>query len=328
MSELLSQQEMDSLLSGTGDVNPTAAADEQSPREIIRFDFRLPHRLSKRQLQTLHAVHDGFAESFSSHLVGRLQNTVTMNVVSVDQMYYSDYILSTAKPSSLFVFRLNNSDARGVMEFSPQLVLAIIARLLGGTSEEKARPRPITRIEQNIVRGIVLRAIADLQAAWSTIAKSTFQFERYETEGDFVQIAPASEIVLVVSFELTIGEQNHLLKVCVPTFALEDVFAKLNVEMPATTVKKPDNPEWTHSILKTIESTTVTAYCVLAETSLTLQQIVELEPGDVLMTNTPITGELKVIVGGKDRATGRPGISNGRKAVRITHIIEPENSHG
>jgi flagellar motor switch protein FliM len=328
MSELLSQQEIDSLLSGIGDANTAVVTGEPTPREIIRFDFRLPHRLSKRQLQTLHAVHDSFAEAFSSHLVGRLQTTATMSVVSVDQIFYSEYILSTAKPSSLFVFRLNNSDAMAVMELSPQLVLAIIARLLGGTSEGKMQSRPITRIEQNIIRGVVLRALTDLEKAWATIAESKFTLERYETEGDFVQIAPTSEIVLVISFELAIGEQKHLMNVCFPTFALEDVLAKLNVQMSATTMKKRNDPEWSQSILLKIESTTVPASCVLAETSLTLRQLVELEPGDVLMTNTPITGELKVIVGGKDRAKGRPGISNGRKAVRITHIIESENTHG
>jgi flagellar motor switch protein FliM len=328
MSELLSQQEIDSLLSGIGTTTLNAGTVAPAPREIIRFDFRLPHRLSKQQLQTFHGVHDSFAESFSSYLVGRLQTTVTMSVVSVSQMFYSEYIRSTAKPSSLFVFQLNNSDAMAVMELSPQLVLGIIARLLGGTNEGNVQSRSITRLEQNIIRGVVLRALTDLEHAWAMIAASKFKLERYETDGDLLQIAPGSEIVLVISFELAIGEQKHLMNLCFPTFALEDVLAKLSVQMSGVTTKKQGNGEWSETILKNIEATTVPASCVLAETSLTLRQLVELEPGDVLMTNTPITGELRVIVGGKDRAKGRPGISSGRKAVRITHIIEPEKTHG
>jgi flagellar motor switch protein FliM len=326
MAELLSQQEIDSLLSGT--TAPEAAAADVPRREIVRFDFRLPHRLSKRQLQTFHAVHDSFGESFSSHLVARLQTTVTMGVVSVDQIFYSEYVLSTAKPSCLYVFRVGDSDAMAVMELSPQLVLAIIARLLGGTSEGKVQSRSITRIEQNIIKGIVMRALMDLAKAWQTITDTKFRLERYETEGDFMQIAPTSEIVLVVSFEITIGEQKHLMNICFPTFALEDVLAKLNVQNFGNVAKTAEHAEWTQSLLKKIESTTVPATCILGETQLTLQQLVELEVGDVLLTTTPINGELRVLLAGKERAKGRPGVLSGRKAVKITDVIEPEKRHG
>ncbi len=326
MAELLSQQEIDSLLSGAS--VPEATATDTPHREIVRFDFRLPHRLSKRQLQTLHAVHDSFAESYSSHLVARLQTTVTMSVVSVDQIFYSEYVLSTAKPSCLYVFRVGDTDAMAVMELSPPLVLAIIARLLGGTSEGKVQSRSITRIEQNIIKGVVLRALTDLAKAWQTITETKFKLERYETEGDFIQVAPTSEIVLVVSFEITIGEQKHLMNVCFPTFALEDVLAKLNVQNYGNVAKTAEHAEWGEALLRRIHATTIPAACILGETKLTLQQLMELEVGDVLLTNTPITGELRILVGDKERAKGRPGVSSGKKAVRITDITATEKDHG
>ncbi len=327
MAEILSQQEIDSLLSGIG-CEAAGTVKEQTesapPREIIRFDFRLPHRLSKRQLQTFHAVHEMFAESLSSHLVARLQTTVTMSVVSVDQMFYSEYALSTAKPSCLYIFRIGETDARAVMEMSPQLVLAIIARMLGGSSSGEERPRPITKIEQNIIKGVVVRILSDLEKAWATIIEEKFVHERFETEGDFMQIAPTSEIVLVISLEVSIAEQKYFMNICFPTFVLEDVLAKLNTQNVGMS-RNTEQSSWSPAILKGIESTSLEATCILGQTKLTMQQLMELEPGDVLMTETPIAGELSVLIGKKKRALGRPGISNGKKSVKITQVIETEN---
>lgn len=320
---MLSQQEIDSLLSGMSGKNEGGellGEERQGEREIVRFDFRLPHRLSKRQLQTFNAVHDNFAEALSSYLVSRLQTTVLVKVVSVNQVFYSEYILSTSRPSCLYVFHIEGSEAMAVMELSPPLVLAVIARMLGGTTEGKVEARTITKIEQNIIRGIVLRALSDLEKSWATIADNTFKLERYETEGDFVQIAPTSAIVLVVAFEMTIGEQKHLMNVCFPTFALEDVLAKMNVQNYSSVSRTAEHHEWTDAILKKLETTRIPTMCMLGETTLTLQQLMELEPGDVLLTNTVITGELKVMVGEKTRAYGKPGVSNGKTAVKITHI--------
>lgn len=324
MAEILSQQEIDSLLSGIGTTNEAAATalseGKIAEREVLQFDFRLPHRLSKRQLQTFKAVHENFAEAFGSYLISRLQTTVSVNVVSIDQIFYSEYILSTARPTCLYVFRIAGSEAMAAMELSPALVLAVIARLLGETTEGKVESRSITKIEQNIIKGVVLRVLSDLEKSWATIAEEKFKLERYETEGDFVQIAPSSEIVLVVSFELTIGTQKHVMNVCFPTFALEDVLTKLNTQNYSNVMRTAEHNEWSAAILKRLEATKIPSVCVLGETTLTLQQLMDLEPGDVLLTNTSITGELKVALGGKTRAYGKPGVSNGKTAVKITHI--------
>ena len=314
MAEILYQQEIDSLLAGIGTTSVADATEEtQQPREVVPFDFRLPHRMSKRQLQTLHAVHDSFAETFSSFLVGRLQTTATMSVVSVDQVFYSEYLQSLARPSCLYVFRTGHNDASAVLDFTPGLVLSIVARMLGGSGDGEVQSRAITKIEQNIIKGIVQRSINDLENVWKTILESKFTLERYETEADFLQITPASEIVLVVAFELSIGEQKHLMSVCFPTFALEDVLTRIDTQKTGGSSQTAVQRNWSRRILRSISQTKVPASCVLGETRLTLEQLVGLEPGDILLTNTTVAGELQVMIGGKHRANGRPGISNGKQ---------------
>ena len=96
------------------------------------------------------------------------------------------------------------------------------------------------------MRGIVQRALTEIQRAWTTVAELTFKLERYEIEGDFVQIAPASEIVMVVSFEVSIGPQKYMMNLCFPTFALDDVLAKLNIQH----FSGIDDPDLTQFLLR------------------------------------------------------------------------------
>ena len=324
MPEILSQQEIDSLLAGisVGAVEPAVTEDkEKKPqRDIITFDFRLPHRLSKNQLRTLQAVHESFGETFGSYLISRLQTTINVNITSVDQIFYSEYVLSIGNPSCLYLFRIVESDALAVLELSPQLVLSIVSRLLGGSLEAEKDPRLLTQIEQSIIRGIILRALTDLQKAWKTVGSLTFQLERYESEGDFVQIAPMSEIVLLVSLELTFGDQKHLMNICFPTFALDEVLSKLNLQSLKSMSTVKGGAKWSKALLKDISTTTVPARGLLGSTTIQLRELLELEPGDIVRTNIPISGEVQLEIGGKPWVFGRPGISDGRVAVKVERV--------
>lgn len=322
MAEILSQQEIDSLLAGMGpgdqDEHEKPIDDTARDKDVRVFDFRLPHRLSKNQLRTLQAVHENFGESLGSFLVSRLQTNVSVNVLSVDQIFYSEYILSVPSPSSLYVFRIKESDALAIFEFSPELVLTIVARLLGGTPEYSGKPRLITRIEQSIMKSMIDRALENLQKAWKMISPLTFRYERFESEGEFAQIAPASEIVLVVSFEVTVAEKKYPMNICFPTFALDDVLQKLNMQHFSGMGNASHNEESSRSILRSIEDTTITVTGLLGSTMITLSELMALEPGDVLRTNIPAHSEVELQIGGRGRLWGRPGISNSRTAIKIT----------
>ena len=324
MAEILSQQEIDNLLAGINSGSVDVSVQEQprveskSNKEVLTFDFRLPNRLSKNQLRTLQAIHESFAETFSSYLISKLQTTVNITVASIDQIFYSEYVLSIGSPSCLYVFKILESDTLAVMEMNPQLALSMVSRLLGGSIGEEKRTRLLTKIEQTIIKGIVARNISDLQKAWKTIAPLTFQIERFETEGEFVQVAPANEIVLLVSFEVTLGDQKFMMSICFPTFALEDELAKLNSQSVSTSLQVSNSKrEWSNTLLKKITQTSIPVSVVLGQAKLTVEEFIHLEVGDVLRTNIQANGNVQIDIGGSTRFYGKPGVSNGHLAIQI-----------
>ncbi len=331
MSDVLSQSEIDKLLSemssGSLDVDDFIS-ERIKKEEISTYDFRRPNRISKNQVRTLQSIHENFAETFGYYLVSRLQTVVSISVTSVDQLFYSEYILSVSNPSCLYVFDIVGTDGAGILELSPQLALVIVERLLGGSGEVQPKPRAITPIEQAVVRGVVEHALSDLQNAWRSISELTFKFQRLEMEADFVQIAPSSEIVIVVSFDVNIGLHTYLMNLCFPTFALEEVLARLSRQQVTSGPFKlsPEKIRENLQIVKKhMSKTYLPVYAELGRSTITVKDLLTLQEGDIIRLKNKITDEIIIYIAGRKKFAGRPGAVDGKKAVKILRPLREED---
>jgi flagellar motor switch protein FliM len=331
MSDVLSQFEIDNLLtemtSGAVDVDDVLAGKAHKG-EISNYDFRRPNRISKNQVRTLQTVHESFAEVFGYYLVSKLQTVVSITVTSVDQLFYSEFILSVSNPSCLYVFDIEGTDGNGILEVSPQLALTIVERLLGGAAETQAKARSITPIEQAVVRGMIEHALSDLRNSWRSITEISFKYQRLEMEADFVQIAPSSEIVIVISFDVNIGVHTYLMNLCFPTFALEDVLARLNRQQVTTSVLNQSSTrlkENAEVIQQQMSTTYLPIIAELGKAAITIGELMELQIGDVIKLKKRINEEIEVMIAGKRKLAARPGSIEGKKAIRITRSLNEED---
>ena len=228
MAEVLSQQEIDALLNNVGsDADKKDDSVSNFEKEVIPFDFRLPNRISKNQLRTIRNINENFAEMFSSFLMSKLQSIVTCNVTSVDQIYYSEYVLSVSNPACLFTFDINHTDIKGILEFSSEFALTLVDRLLGGNGKGTKGTQAITPIEQKVLEVVILKILKDLGKAWQIIGDYDFKIDKFEPDIDFVQITSQSESVLLVTFEVHIGEETYMLNLCFATYAFDTILSKL-----------------------------------------------------------------------------------------------------
>ncbi|MCX7879853.1 MAG: flagellar motor switch protein FliM [Ignavibacteria bacterium] len=331
MSEVLSQSEIDKLLdemsSGALDVEDFAG-ERIKKSEIVNYDFRRPNRISKSQVRTFQSIHENFAETFGYYLVSRLQTVVSISVTSVDQLFYSEYILSVSNPSCLYVFDIVGTDGAGILEISPQLALVLVERLLGGSGEVQPKPRAITTIEQSVIKNVIEQALHYLENAWRSIAELSFKYQRLELEADFVQVAPSSEIVIVVSFDVNIGLHTYLMNLCFPTFALEEVLTKLSRQqvtagpIKMTPEKMRENVE---TLKRHMSKTFLPVVAELGRSSITAKELLELKAGDIIKLKNKITDEITIYIAGRRKFAGRPGMVDGKKAVKILRPLREED---
>lgn len=327
MAEILSQKEIDQLLNSVSSEEETEddsdSGAEQKAANV--YDFKHPNRVSKDQLRTLQTIHETFAKTFNAYLAVRLRTIVDINLISVDQLQYSEFILSISDPSCIYIFRVEELNGVAILEISPQLVLYIVDRLFGGKGATVDEARPITTIEQTVMKKIIEKAMENLSSSWQQVSPLTFILEGFESNPDVVQIAPPGETVITVSLEIKIQDTSSLMNICFPYLILEDIMSKLNVQHFISMTKKEVSEEDQEMIDNRLKLSALPITGYLGKANITVNDLIQLKIGDVIKLNTKVDSLLEVSVGGNRKLLGRPGVRGKKKAMKIIRSVNKED---
>ncbi|MBD3345471.1 MAG: flagellar motor switch protein FliM [Chitinivibrionales bacterium] len=335
MSDILSQDEVDALLSavsaggdsdlGGFDEGSMGGGEEEAEQEkaLSLYDFRRPDRVSKDQMRTLQNLHEGYARQYSTSLTNFLRTFVEIELVSVDQLTFSEFIMSISNPSCIYVFKMDPLEGNAIMEINPSLVFFIIDRLFGGQGKPSEQNRELTLIEENVIRRIVDRGLSDLKDVWEHIGVFTPRIETYETNPQFVQIAPPGETVILISLEVRMQNASGLMSLCFPYVVLESVISKLSGESWMSS-QSTATVETRQVLEHEIEALKLPVSAVIGQTKLKVRDLLQLQRGDVLCLEKPAESDLAIQVGSKTKMAGKTGLIGRKKAVKVTKIIEKE----
>jgi len=335
VSDILSQEEVDALLSAVSaggeseqeEIKPVelddAEAEDSSGKTLALYDFRRPDRVSKDQMRTLQNLHEGYARQFSTSLTNFLRTFVDIELVSVDQLTYSEFVMSISNPSCIYVFQMEPLEGKAIMEINPSLVFFIIDRLFGGQGRPSEQNRELTMIEQNVITRIVARGLSDLKDIWEHIGVFSPKIDAYETNPQFVQIAPSGETVILISLEVRMQNASGLMSLCFPYILLENVITNLSGEswMSSQTQVSPESREM---LEKELQDITIPVRAKVGNTKISIRDLLQLENGDVLCLDKPAKSELEVEIGDKTKFAAKSGVIGRKKAIRITRVVEKE----
>ncbi|MDR1702352.1 MAG: flagellar motor switch protein FliM, partial [Sporomusaceae bacterium] len=132
--DVLSQAEIDSLLSSlsTGTVSADKLKEGDGGRKVKTYDFKRPDKFSKDQMRTLFMLHENFARLLNTYLSTNLRTIVQIDVASVDQLTYQEFIQSVPNPSVIGVFQMRPLKGNAILDINTNLMLSLIDRLFGG----------------------------------------------------------------------------------------------------------------------------------------------------------------------------------------------------
>jgi flagellar motor switch protein FliM len=201
MADILSQEEIDALLEVVEeeDIAPDElekATDLLDNRQITLYDFKRPNRVSKEQLRSIRAIHDKMARSLASDISSLMRSIVEIQLHSVDQMTYGEFLMSLPSPTSFNVFSLKPLDGKGVIELNPSIVFPMIDRLLGGNGAPFETTREFTDIELNLLDQILKVVTQNMREVWSPIMDMYPIVEAKESSPNVVQIVAQNEMLL------------------------------------------------------------------------------------------------------------------------------------
>ena len=250
---------------------------------------------------------------------------VDINLLSIDQVAYSEYMMALSEPSCIYILRSEKLQGSAILEVNPQLALLIVDRLLGGTGKAvNMELREITLIEQNIMRKIIDRALEILNEVWFHIVPLQFKFDGYESNPQFVQIAPGSEVAVIIFFEILVRDLTYPLNICFPYFILEPVMQKLTVQSWLAQTQRKPQQDASALIENKLAYSKIPLIVHLGKKRITLRQLVNMKVGEVIVLNTRTNGDLKIVVKKRVKFLGKPGSLSKKKAVKIVRSILPE----
>ncbi len=325
----LSQDEIDSLLSAVskGEVAPVQKKEPKQSRKATEvYDFKHPDRISKDQMRTMENLHDNLADQLSSIYSTSQRTVVDVDLISVDQITYSEYISSLRVPSCSYTVSMEPLEGAGIIDISPPVAFCFVDRTFGGSGRPLGVERELTGIEKSVIDKMVNRTLKELKKCWEHIASLEVKLVGFESNPQFIQIVAPSETVLVISLQIKISDFSGLITICYPYLTLESVLPQLSGQnwMDAT---KKKNAEGDREInLKNIQQVKAPLVAILGRTDIPIQDLTRLRKGDVIRLDGSINEEVEVLVGNKRKFKARPGLFKKNRAVVITSLAVQDNS--
>ena len=332
MADVLDQSEVDALLAAveTGGVD---TASETSPtraqpvthKDVRTYDFKRPERVSKEQMRALEGIHETFSRNFGASLSGYLRTIVEVRVATTEQLTYSEFIHSLPNPTNFNLLAAEPLEGQMCLEISPLIIYPIIDRLLGGSNSELFIPqRPLTLIEQRLIGRITDRALTILTESWSELVDVNFAISEVESNPQLVQIVAPNEVVVVIGFEIKMAGRTGTMSLCIPFNVIEPVMGKLLSQGWLAYQRRQAPEDRREDLAMGIGATQVDLIGYLAETTITVEDLLTLQPGDILQTTKSHDGEIILQVEGENKFAAKIGRHNENLAAKITRQAEVE----
>lgn len=323
MSEVLSQNEIDALLNAlsSGEVDAKEIKDANNTVKVRNYDFKNPQKMAKDQLRTLEIIYDNFSRLLQTFLSGYLRAPVTIQVLSVDQYAYSEFTNAISNPAFLSIIKFFPLPGEIIIDISPQIAMIMIERLLGGMGENVSDLRAFTEIELILLRKIVNRMNALMSEAWENIIELRPSLEKIETNPQFAQIISPSETIALITLNISIGDVEGMLNVCLPHLVLEPILDQLNTRLWYTTSKSDVKQNSYEHISNRLKKASVLMKAEIGSTKLSVREILSLRPGDVVTIENMSNRNATVRIGTKMKFICEPGVLNNHLAVKVSQII-------
>ena len=338
MTDVLDQSEVDALLAAVeaGETSPaeqepttrvfSRRGGTQTDAEIRPYDFKRPERVSKDQMRALESLHEGFARNFGALISGFLRTIIEVNVASIEQMTFSEFTHSLPNPTCFTLLEADRLDGNLCLEISPLIIYPIIDRLLGGSNADLFIPqRPLTAIELRLVSKIIDRARTALGESWEAVVPVQFLLQDTESNPQLVQIVPPNEVVVVVGFEIKMGNRAGTMSLCIPYNVIEPVMDKLSNQSWAAYKRNRRDAALRQRVVHRLEPAKLIVTAILADTTITVNDLMHLQTGDLILTEKPAGSPLTLMVGDRRKYIGHLGQFKGNRAFKVARPLRPKD---
>jgi len=325
MTEVLSQDEIDQLLTAinAGETEIESIKPTADTRKIKIYDFKRPDKFSKEQIRTVQNMHETFARLTTTTLSASMRALVHVHVASVDQLTYEEFIRSIPTPTTLAVVSMDPLKGQAILEIDPSVTFTIIDRLFGGSGEGAKLNRELTDIEHSVMEGIIVRILGNMREAWTQVIDLRPRLSQIETNPQFAQIVPPSEMVVLVTLETKVGDVEGMMNLCIPYMTIEPIVSKLSAQFWYSSVRRGATTENLNILKEKLSSVEIPVIAEVGHINIFVRDVLALRQGDVIRLNSVhVDDPMALNIGNKRKFLCRPGVIGKKMAVQIIKKLE------
>ena len=319
--KILDQAEIDALIHGV-DTGAVSTEAPPGPNEVRNYDFNNQMRIVRGRMPTLEMINERFARLFRVSLYNLLRRSPEISLAPVAIKKFSEYVHTLHVPTNLNLVKINPFRGTALIMLDPKLVFAVVDSFFGGTGRHaKIEGRDFTATEQRIIHMLLRSVFSDLHEAWAHVATIEVEYLQSEINPHFANIVSPSEIVVITSFHVDLDGVGGELHVTMPYAMIEPLREILDSGMASDRVDKDER--WMHTLREEIEDAEVELTTLLGHTSITLGELLNLKPGDVLTSD--FTGKVLVLAEDVPMFRGSLGMSRGHQAIKFEDRVRRPN---
>lgn len=335
MSEILSQSQIDSLLSSlTSGLKEMEQPDQSSGKKIKDYDFRSPKLFTREQLKLLYSIYENYARILSSHITGILQTYTLVEIIEVEEQQY--YEFNNALPDSVLMGVIDfavkedhNEEDLVLVDFSKDIGFCCIDRLLGGSGKPLEVDREYTEIELGILEHLMKGMVNLMKNVWIDYLEVKPRLMKLETNARILQGISADENVVIVVMNIMVNETQGKLNICIPAVTLDAMF-KMKNALSKRKERRGDqltDAQRRADIMREISESELEITAILGSIDVMAQDLIDLEVGDIIKLNKPENSFVELAVGETVWFRGEMGSYNKKRAIAIRQSTQRGSDH-
>ncbi len=333
MDEMLSQEEIDSLLAQAADGGEAAGIEgalaemaEERPGEagVRRFDFNRPFNISRNFDKNLRNICEAFAKNSSLHFTNQIRASAMLEFRSLQLLAYADWYAKLPNPTCVASATLAPLKGSSLLHLDLPLCFAVIKKLLGGPIEPESHNREFTEIELSLIRSIVQRLLDLFKDASARVVALDPKLQGIENNPVYLSAMAPGDNVVVLEYMMQLESLEGRLVFCIPLSGFEPVRAQFDPEESLELRSPGEVRRDRRAVLDVLQGTSAEAVVKLGELTLSLERIMRLEEGDLIPLGQPVAAPLVVEVEGKPAYAGVAGRVRQNRAVQLTRRLNEE----
>lgn len=330
MSEILSQSQIDSLLSslasGNQEIEPV---EKEKGKKIKNYDFRSPKLFTREQLKLLYSIYENYARILSSYITGILQTYSLVEIIEVEEQQY--YEFNNALPDSVLIglvdlaIKENNDEENLILvDLSKDIGYCCIDKLLGGSGKPLEADREFTEIELGILDHMMKGIVNLMKNIWIDYLEAKPRLLKLETNSRILQGIGADDNVVIIVMNIMVNETHGKMNICIPAITLDAIF-KMKDALSKKKERRGDqlsDAQRRTDILKQISQSDLEVKGILGSIEVLSKDLIGLEVGDIIKLNKPENSLVELAVGETVWFRGEMGSYNKKRAIAIRESVK------